>query len=105
MAQKAYDLLLFLRDKTVPCSSSREAWDSTCSVEAALQRWWEGEQAQPLEDLEPDAMLAIRRYLDLEGLQDGQAKSSDHVEKSPQSLLQAMLAMVCVSEENEPDCH
>nr|XP_034345727.1 BRCA1-associated ATM activator 1 isoform X2 [Arvicanthis niloticus] len=107
VAQKACDLLLFLRDKTVPCSSPQEAGDSPnlASVEAALQRWREGEQAQPLGDLEPEAMLAILRSLDLEALQGRLAKSSDHVEKSPQSLLQDMLATVGVLEENEADCY
>ncbi|XP_052024106.1 BRCA1-associated ATM activator 1 isoform X3 [Apodemus sylvaticus] len=107
VAQKACDLLLFLRDKTVPCSSPQEAGDgsNSASVEAALQRWREGEQTQPLGDLEPEAMLAILRSLDLEGLQGRLAKSSDHVEKSPQSLLQDMLATVGVLEENEADCY
>nr|XP_038945891.1 BRCA1-associated ATM activator 1 isoform X3 [Rattus norvegicus] len=107
VAQKACDLLLFLRDKTVSCSNPQEAGDSpnSASVEAALQRWREGEQAQPLGDLEPEAMLAILRSLDLEGLQGRLAKSSDHVEKSPQSLLQDMLATVGVLEENEADCY
>ena len=36
-------------------------------MEAALQRWQEGEQAQSQEDLEPKAMLAILRALDLGG--------------------------------------
>lgn len=107
VAQKACDLLLFLRDKTVSCSNPQEAGDSpnSASVEAALQRWREGEQAQPLGDLEPEAMLAILRSLDLESLQGRLAKSSDHVEKSPQSLLQDMLATVGVLEENEADCY
>lgn len=50
-------------------------------------------------------MLAILKSLDLEGLQGRLAKSSDHVEKSPQSLLQDMLATVGVLEENEADCY
>ncbi|XP_027269330.1 BRCA1-associated ATM activator 1 isoform X3 [Cricetulus griseus] len=107
VAQKACDLLLFLRDKTTHCSGPQEAGDSpnSASVEAVLQRWREGEQGQPLGDLEPEAMLAILRSLDLEGLQGKLAKSSDHVEKSPQSLLQDMLATVGILEENEADCY
>lgn len=107
VAQKACDLLLFLRDKTVPYSSPQEAGDgsNSVSVEAALQRWREGERGQRLGDLQPEAMLAILRSLDLEGLQDRLTKSSDHVEKSPQSLLQDMLATVGVLEENEADCY
>lgn len=105
VAQKACDLLLFLRDKTSSCSGTQEANPSSASVEAVLQRWREGEQGQPLGDLDPEAMLAILRSLDLEGLQDKLAKSSDHVEKSPQSLLQDMLATVGILEENEADCY
>ncbi|KAH0517834.1 BRCA1-associated ATM activator 1 [Microtus ochrogaster] len=107
VAQKACDLLLFLRDKTSSCSGTQEVGDnpSSASVEAVLQRWREGEQGQLLGDLDPEAMLAILRSLDLEGLQDKLAKSSDHVEKSPQSLLQDMLATVGILEENEADCY
>ena len=67
-------------------------------MEAALQRWQEGEQAQSLGDLDPEAMLAILRALDLEGLQGRLAKSRH-------SLLQNMLAMVGMWEENEMDCY
>ncbi|XP_029410990.1 BRCA1-associated ATM activator 1 isoform X3 [Nannospalax galili] len=107
VAQKACDLLLFLRDETAPSSGPQETRDgpNSASVEVALQRWQEGEQGQPLGDLEPEAMLALLRSLDLEGLQGKLAKSSDHIEKSPQSLLQDMLATVGMLEENEADCY
>ncbi|KAG3260109.1 BRCA1 associated ATM activator 1 [Ictidomys tridecemlineatus] len=107
VAQKACDLLLFLRDKTAPCAGMQETGDNPCldSVEAILQRWQAGEQGQSLGDPEPEAMLAVLRSIDLEGLQGRLAESSDHVEKSPQSLLQDMLATVGVLEENEADCY
>ncbi|XP_004629669.1 BRCA1-associated ATM activator 1 isoform X2 [Octodon degus] len=107
VAQKACDLLLFLKDKTAPCSGLQEPGESSdvTSVEATLQRWQAGEQGQPLSTLEPKEVLAALRSMDLEGLQSRLAESSDHVEKSPQSLLQDVLATVAVLEENVADCY
>ncbi|XP_028355358.1 BRCA1-associated ATM activator 1 isoform X4 [Physeter macrocephalus] len=107
VAQKSCDLLLFLRAKAASCGSLQEAGDSpsVASVEATLQRWQAGEQGQPLGYLEPGAIVAVLRSVDLEGLRDTLAESSDHVEKSPQSLLQDVLAAVGVLGENEADCY
>ncbi|XP_057343422.1 BRCA1-associated ATM activator 1 isoform X4 [Manis pentadactyla] len=107
VAQKSCDLLLFLRARATPCSSLQEAGGSPdmASVQAALQRWQAGEQGQPLGNLEPQAVMAVLRSVDLEGLRGALAESSDHVEKSPQSLLQDLLAMVGVLGKNEADCY
>ncbi|KAG8523757.1 BRCA1-associated ATM activator 1 [Galemys pyrenaicus] len=107
VAQKSCDLLLFLRAKTTPCEAPQEVGSNpdTAAVEAALQRWRAGEQGQSLGDLEPKAVLAVLRSLDLEGLRGALAESSDHVEKSPQSLLQDMLATAGILGENEADCY
>ncbi|XP_017495411.3 BRCA1-associated ATM activator 1 isoform X3 [Manis javanica] len=107
VAQKSCDLLLFLRARATPCSSLQEAGGSpdVASVQAALQRWQAGEQGQPLGNLEPQAVMAVLRSVDLEGLRGALAESSDHVEKSPQSLLQDLLAMVGVLGKNEADCY
>ncbi|XP_016068471.1 PREDICTED: BRCA1-associated ATM activator 1 isoform X2 [Miniopterus natalensis] len=107
VARKSCELLLFLRDKAAPYDGSQEARSSpdVASVEAALQRWRAGEQGQPLGPLEPEAVLAVLRSMDLEGLQGALAESSDHVEKSPQSLLQDMLATVGILGDNEADCY
>lgn len=107
VAQKSCDLLLFLRDKAAPYESSQESGGSpdVASVEAALQRWRAGEQGQPLGPLEPEAAVAVLRSLDLEGLRGTLAESSDHMEKSPRSLLQDMLATVSVLGDNEADCY
>lgn len=107
VAQKSCDLLLFLRAKATPSSNSQEAGDGpdVTSVEAALRRWQAGEQGQPLGELAPEAVLAVLRSMDLEALQDTLAESSDHVERSPQSLLQDMLATVGVLGDNEADCY
>ncbi|XP_030788397.1 BRCA1-associated ATM activator 1 isoform X4 [Rhinopithecus roxellana] len=107
VAQKSCDLLLFLRDKIASYSSVREAGGSpnTASVEAALPRCWAGEHAQPPGDQEPEAVLAMLRSLDLEGLRSTLAESSDHVQKSPQSLLQDMLATGGFLQGDEADCY
>ncbi|KAM5213623.1 integrator complex assembly factor BRAT1 isoform 1-T5 [Hipposideros larvatus] len=107
VAQKSCDLLLFLRARAAPCGSPQEMGSSpdVASTEAALQRWRSGQQGQALEDLEPKAVMAVLRSMDLEGLRGALAESSDHVEKSPRSLLQDMLATVGILGENEADCY
>ncbi|KAL4696006.1 hypothetical protein H8957_001758 [Semnopithecus entellus] len=107
VAQKSCDLLLFLRDKIASYSSLREAGGgpNTASVEAALPRCRAGEHAQPPGDQEPEAVLAMLRSLDLEGLRSTLAESSDHVQKSPQSLLQDMLATGGFLQGDEADCY
>ncbi|XP_030653035.1 BRCA1-associated ATM activator 1 isoform X2 [Nomascus leucogenys] len=107
VAQKSCDLLLFLRDKIASYSSLWEAGGgpNTTSTEATLPGWRAGEQAQPLGDQEPEAVLAMLRSLDLEGLRSTLAKSSDHVEKSPQSLLQDVLATGGFLQGDEADCY
>lgn len=107
VAQKSCDLLLFLRARAAPCGSPQEVGSSpnVAAAEAALQRWRAGQQGQPQEDLEPEAVMAVLRSVDLEGLRGALAESSDHVEKSPRSLLQDMLATVGTLVENEADCY
>ncbi|KAM5229108.1 integrator complex assembly factor BRAT1 [Ctenodactylus gundi] len=100
VAQKACDLLLFLRDRTAPSSGPLEPGHNSdlASVEATLQRWQSG-------DPEPEVVLATLQSMDLEGLRSQLAKSSDHVEKGPQSLLQDMLATAGALQENVADCY
>ncbi|XP_069427614.1 BRCA1-associated ATM activator 1 isoform X2 [Ovis canadensis] len=107
VAQKSCDLLLFLKAKATPSGSQQEVGDgpNVASMEAALRRWQAGEQGQPLGELAPEAVLAVLRSMDLEALRDTLAESSDHVERSPQSLLQDMLATVGVLGDNEADCY
>lgn len=107
VARKSCDLLLFLRDQAAPWDSPQEAGDSpdVASVEAALQRWRAGEQGQPLGPLAPEAVLAVLRSMDLEGLRGALAESTDHVGRSPQSLLQDMLATAGSLGDNEADCY
>ncbi|XP_035757218.1 BRCA1-associated ATM activator 1 [Egretta garzetta] len=54
---------------------------------------------------DPWSMILALGTIDFEELRDELNKSSDHVEKSPQSLLQDILATVGTIEENEADCY
>lgn len=106
VAQKACDLLLSLRAELARRGGLREAGGSPdpAAVEAALRGWRTGEQGQPLGELAPAAMLAVLDAVDLEGFRGRLAESSDRVERSPQSLLQDMLAAAGVRE-NQADCY
>ncbi|KAM9584105.1 integrator complex assembly factor BRAT1 isoform 1-T2 [Trichechus inunguis] len=107
VAQKSCDLLLLLRARTAPDSGLQGAGGGpdTATVEAALRAWQAGEQGQPLGELVPEVVVAVLRALDLEGLQATLAQSSDHVEQSPRSLLQDVLAAVGALGGHEADCY
>ncbi|XP_076996571.1 integrator complex assembly factor BRAT1 isoform X2 [Tamandua tetradactyla] len=107
VARKSCDLLLVLGARLGPGSPGEPVGGgpSPASVEAALQGWRAGGQGQPLGALGPEAVVAVLRALDLDGLQATLAESSDHVEKSPQSLLQDMLATGGVLGDNQADCY
>ncbi|XP_049760036.1 BRCA1-associated ATM activator 1 isoform X2 [Elephas maximus indicus] len=107
VAQKSCDLLLLLRARTAPGGGLQgaECNPEAVTVEAALRAWQAGEQGQPLGELVPEVVVAILRTLDLEGLQATLAESSDHVEQSPRSLLQDMLAAVGALGGHEADCY
>ncbi|XP_038618801.1 BRCA1-associated ATM activator 1 [Tachyglossus aculeatus] len=120
VARKACDLLLFLKTKLALHPPGHEGKEATAAaldtrglawLEATLRGWRSGEQAPAGGDAtrigpqEPDGVLAILGTMDLEGLRGTLAESSDHIEKSPQSLLQDMLATMGADEENEADCY
>ncbi|KAM6319884.1 integrator complex assembly factor BRAT1 isoform 2-T2 [Podargus strigoides] len=54
---------------------------------------------------DPETVILALSVIDLKELYDELNKTSDHVEKSPQSLLQDILATVGTIEENEVDCY
>uniref|UniRef100_A0A8D0E3V0 BRCA1 associated ATM activator 1 n=1 Tax=Salvator merianae TaxID=96440 RepID=A0A8D0E3V0_SALMN len=54
---------------------------------------------------DPKRLLQALETTDLEGLQRSLDRSSDHLEKSPQSLLQDILSAAGNLEENEADCY
>ncbi|XP_006889674.1 PREDICTED: BRCA1-associated ATM activator 1 [Elephantulus edwardii] len=106
VAQKSCDFLLLLRTRTAPDGGLQGAGQDPdpATVEATL-RVWRGEQDQARGELVPEVVVGMLWALDLEGLQATLAESSDHVERSPQSLLQDMLAAAGALGEHEADCY
>ncbi|NXJ66717.1 BRAT1 protein, partial [Rostratula benghalensis] len=118
VGQRACDMLLVLRGNFCPSSTlkeSQEAGDSPAGPGIAwLQRTVrQGSLAQNIPsdggnrvDFEdPESMLLALGTVELEKLRDELNKCSDHVEKSPQSLLQDILATAGTIEDNEADCY
>uniref|UniRef100_G3WFG5 BRCA1 associated ATM activator 1 n=1 Tax=Sarcophilus harrisii TaxID=9305 RepID=G3WFG5_SARHA len=120
VARKSCDILLYLKAKLAHHGSLQGSGEActeslgtqnTAWLETTLRKWKARDQGQPSEVAdrgdcqEPDDVLEVLRSVDLEGLRGTLAKSSDHIEKSPQSLLQDMLATVGILEENEADCY
>ncbi|XP_029433400.1 BRCA1-associated ATM activator 1 isoform X3 [Rhinatrema bivittatum] len=90
----------------VPWASQGTDW-----LEETLRSWrsrCKTQQEQTLAAIlhgEPNRALAVLGALDLGGLQVALEKSSDHVEKSPRSLLQDILATAGTLDENGADCY
>ncbi|XP_074960961.1 integrator complex assembly factor BRAT1 isoform X1 [Phalacrocorax aristotelis] len=118
VGQSACDILLSLRGAFYPDSTldySQGTGDSPASHGLAwLQRTLrQGSLAQNfptdgghgVDFQDPESMMLALGTIDLEELCDELNKSSDHVEKSPQSLLQDILATVGTIEDNEADCY
>ncbi|KFU96946.1 BRCA1-associated ATM activator 1, partial [Pterocles gutturalis] len=118
VGQRACDILLGLSGYFCPISSlknSQESGDSPAGHGIAwLQRTLrQGSLAQNfptdggngVDFQDPESMMLALGTIDFVELRDELNKSSDHVEKSPQSLLQDILATVGTVEENEADCY
>ncbi|XP_067406936.1 BRCA1-associated ATM activator 1 [Emydura macquarii macquarii] len=116
VAQKACNILIDLKAELCEESSLKEGPSAgdlateahdTAWLEKTLRRW----NACPVgvddeaDSRDPSSMLLVLRTLDLEELHRSLNRSSDHIEKSPQSLLQDILATVGTLEENEADCY
>ncbi|NXI56604.1 BRAT1 protein, partial [Chloroceryle aenea] len=115
LGQRACRILLDLSNHFYPLGTPRdldEAVDLPVRHSiACLQRTLrQGSLAQnfPTDGVDfedPESMMLALGTIDLIELYDELNKSSDHVEKSPQSLLQDILATVGTIEENEADCY
>ncbi|NXT02866.1 BRAT1 protein, partial [Jacana jacana] len=118
VGQRACNTLLVLRGIFCPISTSKDSQEAGTSPAgpdiALLQRTLrqgslaqnfpsEGGKGVNFED--PESVLLALGTVDLKELNDELNKCSDHVEKSPQSLLQDILATVGTIEENEADCY
>nr|XP_033819783.1 BRCA1-associated ATM activator 1 isoform X2 [Geotrypetes seraphini] len=112
VAQKSCGILLSLKGMFCPKDvlikgpvaqkSQRTDW-----LEESLRSWRCSHKDQPDQDShqKPDWALAILEAVDLDGLQLALDKSSDHIEKSPRSLLQDILATAGTLTENGADCY
>ncbi|KAG7491969.1 hypothetical protein MATL_G00009510 [Megalops atlanticus] len=109
VAQKACSLLLSLKrltarnsglaDSTVVCDLQGQTW-----VEDALKKHLEKHVAGT--DLQkPMGFVKVLSVLDLENMQHTLGQSSDHLENSPRSLMEDILAVSHVSEDNIMDCY
>ncbi|XP_027745305.1 BRCA1-associated ATM activator 1 [Empidonax traillii] len=118
VGQRACDILIGLRGNFYPMSTlenPREVEDSPAGHGIAwLQRTLrQGSLAQNfptdggngVDFQDPESMMVALGAIDLLELHDELNKSSDHVEESPQSLLQDILATMGTVEENEVDCY
>uniref|UniRef100_A0A8C8SFC9 BRCA1 associated ATM activator 1 n=1 Tax=Pelusios castaneus TaxID=367368 RepID=A0A8C8SFC9_9SAUR len=120
VAQKACNILIDLKAELCEGSSLKEgssAGDLSTEtqdiawLENTLRGWNSCPRAHPIGSgdvagsQDPSSVLLVLRTLDLEGLHRSLNQSSDHIEKSPLSLLQDILATVGTLEENEADCY
>ncbi|XP_030067155.1 integrator complex assembly factor BRAT1 isoform X2 [Microcaecilia unicolor] len=116
VAQKSCDILISLKRTLcvkevlikgpVAQKSQRTDW-----LEESLRSWRSCCKDQPDQDCtagpqqKPEWALGILEAVDLDGLQVALDKSSDHMEKSPRSLLQDILATAGTLAENGVDCY
>ncbi|XP_077172745.1 integrator complex assembly factor BRAT1 isoform X2 [Paroedura picta] len=115
VARKACEILADVKRKIGPgCSRNRgqrlelqgnallgEAWRAVVPRAAGLA----GGDGSEMVSQEPEHALLILEAVDLEELERALGQSSDHLEKSPWSLLQDILSAGGAPEENEADCY
>ncbi|NWS73254.1 BRAT1 protein, partial [Crotophaga sulcirostris] len=118
VAEKACCILLSLSTSFYPADSlkgSQEtgnapaehgiAWLQRTLRQGSLAQNFPTNGGNGVDFQDPESMMLALRTIDLKELHDELNKSSDYVEKSPQSLLQDILATVGSIEENEADCY
>ncbi|NWH62590.1 BRAT1 protein, partial [Geococcyx californianus] len=118
VAEKACSILLILRASLYPTDTlkgSQEtgntpaehsiAWLQRTLRQGSLAKNLPTDGCNGVDFQDPESMMLALVTVDLKELHDELNKSSDHVEKSPQSLLQDILATVGTIEENEADCY
>ncbi|XP_010190376.1 PREDICTED: BRCA1-associated ATM activator 1, partial [Mesitornis unicolor] len=118
VGQTACDVLLGLRANFYPVGTLKEsqgtgdshagdglAWLQRTLRHGSLAQNFPTDGGNGLDFQDPESMMLALGTIDLKELRDELSKSSDHVEKSPLSLLQDILATVGTVEENEADCY
>ncbi|XP_054246992.1 BRCA1-associated ATM activator 1 [Indicator indicator] len=118
LGQKACDMLLGLSTCFCPFGNQRNldkpvdlpaehsiAWLQRTLRQGSLAQNFPTDGVNGVDFEDPESMMLALVTVDLIELHDELNKSSDHVEKSPQSLLEDILATVGTIEENEADCY
>ncbi|XP_068002753.1 BRCA1-associated ATM activator 1 isoform X2 [Melanerpes formicivorus] len=118
LGQRACDTLLGLSNCLYPLGTQRNldkpvdlpaehsiAWLQRTLRQGSLAQNFPTDGVNGVDFEDPESMMLALVTVDLIELHDELNKSSDHVEKSPQSLLQDILATVGTIEENEADCY
>ncbi|KFQ86468.1 BRCA1-associated ATM activator 1, partial [Phoenicopterus ruber ruber] len=118
IGQRACDILLGLRSNFYPISTLKDsqgtgdssaghgiAWLQRTLRQGSLAQNFPTDGSNGVDFQDPESMMLALGIIEFEELHDELNKCSDHVEKSPQSLLQDILATVGTIEENEADCY
>uniref|UniRef100_H3ANM2 BRCA1 associated ATM activator 1 n=1 Tax=Latimeria chalumnae TaxID=7897 RepID=H3ANM2_LATCH len=107
VAQKACSILAFLRG-VVLGGEGISAEPVNCKPSDSKQTGVNLNDSRDFSDInlqDPTQVLALLRVLDVESLHQNLDQCSDHLEKSPRSLLQDILASAENTGENGMDCH
>ncbi|KAL2298929.1 hypothetical protein Nmel_014539 [Mimus melanotis] len=118
VGQRACDVLVGLRGHFYPMSTLESpqeiedspagrgiAWLQRTLRQGSLAQNFPTDGGEGVDFQDPESMMLALGAIDLLELHDELNKSSDHVEESPQSLLQDILATVGTIEDNEVDCY
>ncbi|RMC17649.1 hypothetical protein DUI87_05313 [Hirundo rustica rustica] len=118
VGQRACDVLVGLRGHFYPMSTLENpqeiedspagrgvAWLQRTLRQGSLAQNFPTDGGDGVDFQDPESMMLALGAIDLLELHDELNKSSDHVEESPQSLLQDILATVGTLEDNEVDCY
>ncbi|KAM4631565.1 integrator complex assembly factor BRAT1 [Discoglossus pictus] len=106
VALKSCDILLSVKAKIFEGEALSTELHGAEWLEFALRDWRLKENTECEGGLEyTNWVLDILKKLDLDRLKIDLSKSSDHIHKTPQSLLQDIMATAMAVEENEADCY
>ncbi|KAJ7403640.1 hypothetical protein WISP_150260 [Willisornis vidua] len=118
VGQRACDILIGLRGNFYPMSTLENpqeiedspagrsiAWLQRTLRQGSLAQNFPTDGGNGVDFQDPESMMVALGAIDLLELHDELNKSSDHVEESPQSLLQDILATMGTIEDNEVDCY
>ncbi|XP_075623514.1 integrator complex assembly factor BRAT1 isoform X1 [Balearica regulorum gibbericeps] len=118
LGQRACDILLCLKSNFYPFGNMEDsqgiedsppgpsiAWLQRTLRQGSLAQNFPTEGGNGVDFQDPESMMLALGTVGLEDLHDELNRCSDHVEKSPQSLLGDILATVGTVEENEADCY